>query len=117
MRKRINQDIKKWHEEIAELLESQNINNYEFTFFVPNGDTLHQFGYGNRASKLASVSCLMENTLLEFAIANNNNLKDNKDCFLARCYVDDFMEHIKNTINQKIKKHVKEPKKVNKNEK
>lgn len=110
MRKKINQDIKKWHKEIAELIESKNINNYEFIFSVPNEDTVHQCGYGNIDSKLATVSCMTGNALFDCVIANNNNLKDNKNHFLAMCYVDDWIEKIKNVIHQRIKKHVKETK-------
>lgn len=110
MSKKINEDIKKWHREIGELIINKNVKNYDYTFVVPNNNTLHELGHGSRKTTFANKCLLFEEGLLNYLLHKYSTPHTPKDRFLISIEIDDWFNLIKDGINQKIKNLEKESK-------
>lgn len=102
MSKKINEDIKKWHREIGELIISKNVKNYDYTFIVPNKDILHTVGYGNTNVEFASSCLLFERNLLSYLLDKHGVPRNAKDRFLLFCEIDYWFDQIKDQIHKGI---------------
>ena len=102
MSKKINEDIKKWYREIGELIINKNVKKYDYTFIVPNNDTLHTVGYGNTKVDLANSCLLLERNLLSYLLDIHGVPRNAKDRFLLFCEIDYWFDQIKEQIHKEI---------------
>lgn len=99
MSEEVNQDIKKWGQEITKLIQSKNINNYAYTFSVDCGDIIFSSGRGNLATNLILAGCELENALFNYAVANN------EENFME--FVDDWIKKLKQHLQQMEEERIK----------
>ena len=108
MSKKINGDIKKWHSEIWELINSKNVKNYEYIFVVYNKNTMPK---GIRASKEVGFnigSNLFVQGLSEYLIDQYDVVRMPKTMLSST--IDCLLDQLKHDVIQRIQSHKKESK-------
>ena len=108
MSKKISEDIKKWHSEIWELINSKNVKNYEYIFVVHNNNTLHEGGCASKEVGCNIVSNLFVQGLSEYLIDQYDVVRMPKT--MLSSIIDCLLYRLKHDVIQRIQSHKKESK-------